>query len=162
MTSMDWVTAFITPTTDQRQGTVSPTTTTFQNSTSHPALLIPSSPSPVSKVEAMFYYSGLLSSPRLVYHMETMPWTKPTGREAYCWLKELCPIFNHRLNLIWGDLGPQVCMTQPVLVCDCSFSFYLFFYNNNHFLEYLEPFMGHYLSSSSLSLFNHGEGNVDY
>ncbi|KAH8992943.1 hypothetical protein EDB92DRAFT_1985916 [Lactarius akahatsu] len=52
--------------------------------------------------EAMFYYSGLCSSPRL--------WTMPTGPEAYRQLKELRPVFNHKLNIIWTtDLGPKVC-----------------------------------------------------
>jgi hypothetical protein len=64
---------------------------------------------PVSKVEAMFYYSGLPSSPKLVYRTGTTPWTKPTGPEAYRQLKELCPVFGHKLNIVWKDLGPKVC-----------------------------------------------------
>ena len=109
VTSTDWVPAFITPTTDQRQGTVSPTTTHFSEFNPASSTAYSSSPSPVSTVEAMFYYSGLPSSPRLVYRTETTPWTKPTGPEAYRRLKELRPVFDHRLNSIWGDLGPQVC-----------------------------------------------------
>ncbi|KIM75663.1 hypothetical protein PILCRDRAFT_92001 [Piloderma croceum F 1598] len=63
-------------------------------------------------VEAMYYYSGLCSSPRLVYHTstETTPWTMPTGPEAYRQLKELHPVFSHKLNVVWmTDLGPRVC-----------------------------------------------------
>ncbi|KAI0247212.1 hypothetical protein BJV78DRAFT_953540 [Lactifluus subvellereus] len=62
--------------------------------------------------EAMFYYSGLCSSPRLVYRTsaETTPWTMPTGPEAYRQLKELRPVFGHKLNAVWTtDLGPKVC-----------------------------------------------------
>ncbi|KAI1788973.1 hypothetical protein LXA43DRAFT_1096856, partial [Ganoderma leucocontextum] len=42
----------------------------------------------VSQAEAMFYYSGLCSSPRLVY--------------------QLRPVFDHKLNTVWKDLGPKV------------------------------------------------------
>ena len=59
--------------------------------------------------EGMFYYSGLCSSPRLVYRTGTMPWMMPIGPEAYCQSKELCPVFSHKLNFIWKDLGPKVC-----------------------------------------------------
>jgi hypothetical protein len=62
--------------------------------------------------EAMYYYSGLCSSPRLVYRTstETTPWTMPTGPEAYRQLKELRPVFGHKLNVVWTtDLGPKVC-----------------------------------------------------
>ncbi|KAG9111561.1 hypothetical protein FRC07_008046 [Ceratobasidium sp. 392] len=59
--------------------------------------------------EAMFYYSGLPSSPRLVYRMGTTPWTMPTGLEAYRQLKELRPVFGHKLNVVCKDLGPKVC-----------------------------------------------------
>ncbi|KIM91538.1 hypothetical protein PILCRDRAFT_707 [Piloderma croceum F 1598] len=34
----------------------------------------------------------------------------PTGPKAYHQLKELCPVFSHKLNVIWTtDLGPKVC-----------------------------------------------------
>ena len=59
--------------------------------------------------EAMFYYSGLCSSPRLVYRTGTTPWTMPTGPEAYRQLKELRPVFGHKLNVVWKDLGPKIC-----------------------------------------------------
>jgi hypothetical protein len=68
-----------------------------------------SSSSPVSMAEAMFYYSGLCSSPRLVYRTGTTPWKKPTGPEAYHQLKELRPVFGHKLDIVWKDLGPKVC-----------------------------------------------------
>ena len=57
----------------------------------------------------MFYYSGLYSSPRLVYRTGTTPWIMPTGLEAYRQLKELRPVFGHKLNVIWKKLGPKVC-----------------------------------------------------
>jgi len=61
--------------------------------------------------EAKFYYSGLCSSPRLVYctSAETRPWTEPTGPEAYRQLTELRPVFGHVLNTIWTTVGPKVC-----------------------------------------------------
>jgi hypothetical protein len=68
--------------------------------------------SAVPMAEAMYYYSGLCSSPRLVYRTstETMPWTMPTGPKAYHQLKELRPVFGHKLNVVWTtDLGPKVC-----------------------------------------------------
>ena len=37
----------------------------------------------VSEAEATFYYSGLSSSPRLVYRTGSVPWTEPTVPEAY-------------------------------------------------------------------------------
>jgi hypothetical protein len=34
----------------------------------------------------------------------------PTGPEAYRQLKELRPVFGHKLNVVWTtDLGSQVC-----------------------------------------------------
>ncbi|KAF8327470.1 uncharacterized protein EI90DRAFT_3224556 [Cantharellus anzutake] len=69
-----------------------------------------SSPPPsVSKLEARFYYAGLLSSPILVYRTSTTPWKRPTGPEAYRELKELKPVFNHGIVNVWGVLGPKVC-----------------------------------------------------
>ncbi|KAF8905228.1 hypothetical protein CPB84DRAFT_1845038 [Gymnopilus junonius] len=59
--------------------------------------------------EAMFYYLGLPSNPRLVYHVGTMPWVKPTGLEAYRVFKELHPVFGYKLNSVWKDVGPKVC-----------------------------------------------------
>jgi hypothetical protein len=83
--------------------TISPSETDFSND--DPA----SSTQYVSKMEAMFYYSGLPSGPKLVYRTGTTPWTKPTGPEPYRELKELRPVFGHKLNLVWKELGPEVC-----------------------------------------------------
>lgn len=66
-------------------------------------------PSMPSIAEAMFYYSGLRSSTRLVYRTEPMPWAMPTGPKAYRRSKELRPVFGHKLNVVWKDLGPKVC-----------------------------------------------------
>lgn len=63
----------------------------------------------VSEAEAKFYYAGLCSSPRLVYRTGTTSWRKPTGPEAYRQLRELRPVFGHKLNTIWKDVGPKVC-----------------------------------------------------
>ena len=63
----------------------------------------------VPTLEGMFYYSGLCSSPRLVYRTGTTPWTMPAGPEAYRPSKELRPVFGHKLGFVWGDLGPRVC-----------------------------------------------------
>ncbi|KAH0585911.1 hypothetical protein H2248_007200 [Termitomyces sp. 'cryptogamus'] len=49
----------------------------------------------------MFYYSGLPSSPRLVYRSGTTPWAMPTGPEAYRVLKELHPVFGHKIVIVW-------------------------------------------------------------
>ncbi|KAI0001528.1 hypothetical protein BJV74DRAFT_944493 [Russula compacta] len=57
----------------------------------------------------MFYYCGLPSNPDLVYRHGTTPWEEPTGPEAYRVLKELKPVFSHKVLTIWGDLGPKVC-----------------------------------------------------
>ncbi|KAF8970664.1 hypothetical protein BDZ97DRAFT_55681 [Flammula alnicola] len=91
--------------------TISPTETDFSDlyddSTSSTS---PSSPPySVSKAEATFYYSGLPSSPRLVYRTGTTPWIKPTGPQAQRELKELRQVFGHKLNAVWKDLGPKVC-----------------------------------------------------
>jgi len=63
----------------------------------------------VSKQEATFYYSGLTSNPLLVYRTGTTPWKPPTGPEAYRVLKEVKPVFSHKIATVWGDLGPKVC-----------------------------------------------------
>ncbi|KAG5635473.1 hypothetical protein H0H81_011114 [Sphagnurus paluster] len=63
----------------------------------------------ISEEEATFYYSGLYSSPRLVYRTGTTPWTMPAGPEAYRVLKELRPVFRHKINDVWDELGPKVC-----------------------------------------------------
>ncbi|KAF8844164.1 hypothetical protein BDN67DRAFT_987988 [Paxillus ammoniavirescens] len=59
--------------------------------------------------KAMFYYSGLYSSPTLVYRTGTAPWIMPTGPEARRQFKELRPVFGHKLHVIWTELGPKVC-----------------------------------------------------
>ena len=63
----------------------------------------------VCKTEAVSYYSGLCSSPRLVYRTGSTPFMVLTGPEAYPPLKELRPVFGHKLNVIWKELGPKVC-----------------------------------------------------
>ncbi|KAI0272413.1 hypothetical protein BC834DRAFT_921886 [Gloeopeniophorella convolvens] len=65
----------------------------------------PSPPSSISMAEATFYYSGLYSSPRLVYRTGTTPWTKPTGPEAQRQLKQLRPVFGHKLNTLLDSQG---------------------------------------------------------
>jgi len=70
-----------------------------------------SPPHVVSKDEAIYYYSGISPSPpRLVYRtgLLTTPWVKPKGLEAYRKLKQVRGVFNHMLNSVWEDLGPQV------------------------------------------------------
>ncbi|KZT04526.1 uncharacterized protein LAESUDRAFT_715565 [Laetiporus sulphureus 93-53] len=60
-------------------------------------------PSPSSDKEAIFYYAGLPSGPRLVARTGTTPWKEPTGPEAYRKLKELRPVGNHPLSEVWED-----------------------------------------------------------
>ncbi|KAF8221864.1 hypothetical protein L208DRAFT_1325680 [Tricholoma matsutake] len=46
------------------------------------------------------------SSPTLAYRTGTTPWTMP---KACRQLKEHRPIFHHKINIIWEELGPKVC-----------------------------------------------------
>ena len=48
-------------------------------------------PSPLSEMEAKFYYAGLPSCPVLVARTSTTPWEAPTGPEESWNLKELRP-----------------------------------------------------------------------
>ncbi len=53
----------------------------------------------VSKAEAMFYYAGISPTPpKLVYRTQ----------EAYRRLKQARGVFDHKLNVIWNDVGPKV------------------------------------------------------
>ncbi|KAI0310769.1 hypothetical protein OF83DRAFT_1070010 [Amylostereum chailletii] len=59
----------------------------------------------------MFYYSGISPSPpKLLYRtgLQTTPWVKPKGPEAYRILKEVRGVFGHRINDVWEELGPKV------------------------------------------------------
>ena len=56
----------------------------------------------MAELEAISYYSGIPSCPT--------PWTKPRDEvEAYRQRKELRPVFGHKLNTVWKNLGPKVC-----------------------------------------------------
>ncbi|KAF8326997.1 uncharacterized protein EI90DRAFT_3226658 [Cantharellus anzutake] len=74
-----------------------------------------SPPYSVSKLEARFYYAGLLSSPVLVYRTSTTPWKPPTGPEAYRELKELKPVFNHGIVCDYLD-SEQITWTSVDVV----------------------------------------------
>ena len=70
-----------------------------------------SPPHLVSKLEAMFYYSGISPTPpKLVYRTGSLktPWVKPTGPESYRKLKQARGVFVHRLSVVWKDVGPVV------------------------------------------------------
>jgi hypothetical protein len=54
----------------------------------------------VSMEEACSYYTGLPSSPTLLYRTGKA-WSPPSGPEAYPRLKELRPVFNHPIVDIW-------------------------------------------------------------
>src|SRR5712691_11567470 len=56
-----------------------------------------SPPYVISKAEAIWYYAGLASCPKLVYRTGKKAWIKPTGPEAYRQLKELRAVFGHRI-----------------------------------------------------------------
>jgi len=60
----------------------------------------------------MWYYAGLASCPKLVYRTGKKAWIKPTGPEAYRELKEVRPVFGHKLNVVWPDLGSKVRWTS--------------------------------------------------
>ncbi|KAH8119558.1 hypothetical protein DFH11DRAFT_1838878 [Phellopilus nigrolimitatus] len=65
----------------------------------------------VSKLEAMYYYSGISPTPpKLVYRTGSLktPWIKPTGLESYRKLKQVRGVFGHRINDVWEDVGPLV------------------------------------------------------
>ncbi|TFY61336.1 hypothetical protein EVG20_g7095 [Dentipellis fragilis] len=62
-----------------------------------------SDPYSVSELEAKWYYAGLPSSPRLVYRTGSTPWTAPSGLEAFRVLKELRPVFGHKINTVWEE-----------------------------------------------------------
>lgn len=116
MNSPNFVSMCISVARENSQGsTISPTDADFsQLSLDNDSASGTSSSPPYSvpMAEATFYYSGLCSSPRLVYRTsaETTPWTMPTGPEAYRQLKELRPVFGHKLNVVWAtDVGPKVC-----------------------------------------------------
>ncbi|KAH8108684.1 hypothetical protein DFH11DRAFT_1862160 [Phellopilus nigrolimitatus] len=70
-----------------------------------------SPPYVVSKLEAMFYYSGISPTPpKLVYRTGSSktPWVKPTGLESYRKLKQARGVFGHKLNVVWKVVGPLV------------------------------------------------------
>ncbi|KAG9079402.1 hypothetical protein FRC06_007752, partial [Ceratobasidium sp. 370] len=72
----------------------------------------------VSKLEAMFYYSGISPTPpKLVYRTGSLktPWIKPTGFEAYRKLKQARGVFGHKLNLVWKTVGHPVGETHVYL-----------------------------------------------
>lgn len=67
-----------------------------------------SSPSSVAKLEAIFYYAGLPSGPKLISRTGPIPWKPPTGPEAYRVLRELRPVFNHKIITVWNVLADKV------------------------------------------------------
>jgi hypothetical protein len=76
--------------------------------TTHP-VSSDSSPHDISMAEAMFYYAGISPDPpKLVYRTGKTPWIKPSGPEAYRELKELCGVFDHKINDVWRTLGREV------------------------------------------------------
>jgi hypothetical protein len=68
-----------------------------------PAIRSSSPLSPLSEVEAKFYYAGLLSAPVLVARTSTTPWEVPNGPDAYCKHKELRVVSYHALTELWED-----------------------------------------------------------
>jgi hypothetical protein len=67
-----------------------------------------SSPPSVAKLEAIFYYSGLPSGPKLVSRTVLIPWKPPTGPEAYRVLRERWPVFNHKIITVWNVSADKV------------------------------------------------------
>ncbi|CCM06263.1 uncharacterized protein FIBRA_08513 [Fibroporia radiculosa] len=62
-----------------------------------------------SAAEAIFYYYGLPSKPRLIARSSSDVWMQPTGAEAYLELKELTPLGVHPLDTVWEDtVGPAI------------------------------------------------------
>ncbi|KAH9945059.1 uncharacterized protein BXZ73DRAFT_38417 [Epithele typhae] len=61
-------------------------------------------------LEADTYYSGLCSRPTLLYRSGTSPWVRSSldwGRDS----RRLRPVFGHRMNVVWKDLGGKICQT---------------------------------------------------
>ena len=58
-------------------------------------------PSPLSELEARFYYTGLYSAPILVARSGTTPWEMPTSPETYQKLQELLTALNKPFDLDW-------------------------------------------------------------
>ena len=56
-------------------------------------------PSPLSELEAKFYYAGLFAAPILVARTSTAPWKVPTGPETYQKLQELRATINKPFDL---------------------------------------------------------------
>ncbi|KAL5531494.1 hypothetical protein ACEPAG_4371 [Sanghuangporus baumii] len=118
--SLEFVTACIVYAREHAQcSNISPTGSESESESSQLGLLSDyasstSSNSPpyvVSKLESMFYYSGISPTPpKLVYRTRSskMPWVKPTGLESYRKLKQARGVFGHKLNLIWKAVGPLV------------------------------------------------------
>ncbi|KAN0136147.1 hypothetical protein V8E53_006007, partial [Lactarius tabidus] len=66
-------------------------------------------PTPVSDLEAKYYYTGLPSAPILVARTSTTPWEMPTGPEAYRKGKELRTVFNPTLSeAMQGDMSSKL------------------------------------------------------
>ncbi|KAA1477184.1 hypothetical protein DENSPDRAFT_844369 [Dentipellis sp. KUC8613] len=59
--------------------------------------------SPPSEKESIFYYAGLPSGPRLVARSGAVPWSKPTGPEAYRVIRMLHPVGEHAIKDVWED-----------------------------------------------------------
>ena len=67
-----------------------------------------SPPYAISKVEAIFYYAGISSSPpKLVYRTSKDPFVMPKGPEAYRRLKHLYPVYDRKLGDKWEDVRPS-------------------------------------------------------
>ena len=62
----------------------------------------------VAELEAMYYYAGLPSSPKLVSRTGPIQWKPPTGPEAYNVMRELRPVFNHKIIPVWNVLADKV------------------------------------------------------
>ena len=73
---------------------------------SHPH---PELPTPLSAMEANFYYLGFPSCPILVARSSTTPWEVPSGPEENWKLKELGLGSSHPIREVWEELGLRVC-----------------------------------------------------
>lgn len=65
---------------------------------SHPTL-----PSPPSKWEALKYFAGLPSYPRLVARTGATQWHAPTGMETYTVYQELRVVGTHPISSVWEN-----------------------------------------------------------
>jgi hypothetical protein len=68
----------------------------------------PSPPYSVYNTEAIVYYVGLPSRQKLVCHTGDTLWEEPCGLWGYTVTKELKPVFDHKIIIVWKTVADEV------------------------------------------------------